>query len=339
MESKLWPQEQKEIPWADIKRRAATDPSWVWHHPRALDDLKEEAIRRETWREIGDGYVERGPFPKPRTNVMFQELTRDPNTGVVTLRVKPLHADTVYYSYDGPATTSSSKLDAYDLETDALWISCLAVDSTGERETGQPQMWTNTLEVKYRLFRQGEERMCELRAIPSGDIRYTVDGSSLEISGHRYAQPFAVPDGTKLILAQAQGQNMVSRELRVEISDEDHDYVRIDASVPAIWRRRLERDSTAETYEFLEVVEKYSAVLGGLQINIGKESRWITFAADEQTFQSPAEVRQLASLFREVIPSGVVALTIEAMKFDQGGDLQEFAGELRASLEADEVEQ
>ena len=40
----------------DIRRRAATDSSWEWHHPRALDDLRAEMLRQDRWREMTGGY-------------------------------------------------------------------------------------------------------------------------------------------------------------------------------------------------------------------------------------------------------------------------------------------
>ncbi len=72
---------------------------------------------------------------------------------------------------------------------------------------------------------------------------------------------------------------------------------------------------------------------------MGKDSRWVSFATDEQTFRSSAEVRELASLFTKIIPAGVVALTTETLKFNRGQDLEDLVADLRTSLEADEVEQ
>jgi hypothetical protein len=100
LENKLWPESVKEMPWSDLKRRAATDPSWVWHHPRALDNLKAELVKRDVWRESG-GYVQRGPFPQPATAVSVQVLSRNEETGEVTLRVRPLHGTVVYKSDNG----------------------------------------------------------------------------------------------------------------------------------------------------------------------------------------------------------------------------------------------
>lgn len=86
VESKLWPTGTKEVAWSTIKQRAATDSSWVWHHPDALDNLKDELVKRDVWREMM-GYINRGPFEKPKTSVQTQVLNRDENTGQHHFRI------------------------------------------------------------------------------------------------------------------------------------------------------------------------------------------------------------------------------------------------------------
>lgn len=217
VETRLWPETQKEVLWTEVKRRAATDPRWFLHHPRALDQLKEALIQRDIWRDVGNGYVQRGPFPKPRTEVQVQLLARDENTGEATLRVKPLHGDVIYYSFHGPPSDRSERLHSGQLKTCELRVWFLAVDSRGEHETGDPFCWTNTLTVKYRFFQKDNRRMCELRAIPQGEIVYTVDGSNPEINGTAYHGPFEVPVGTRVILAQAKADGLVSPLLSVQV--------------------------------------------------------------------------------------------------------------------------
>lgn len=133
MEARLFT--QKVMPWSEIKRRAATNPAWQWHHPEALDKIKGECLHQDVWRESG-GYVEKGPFPQPTTEVKLQELSRDDDTGRARLRVTPINGDAVYVEIGGQATTASHKLSGRDYETAELKVSFLAVDSTGEHETG-----------------------------------------------------------------------------------------------------------------------------------------------------------------------------------------------------------
>ncbi|MCX2728279.1 chitobiase/beta-hexosaminidase C-terminal domain-containing protein [Thermomicrobium sp. 4228-Ro] len=103
--------------------------------------------------------------------------------------------------------------------------------------------WTNDLEVKYRFYQQGEQRMCELRAIPEGEIRYTLDGSSPERSGIRYEGPFPVPSKTRTILAQAVADGLRSPVLQIDVPI-DPIGPTVDPRKPALWRRRHKLDDT-----------------------------------------------------------------------------------------------
>lgn len=62
---------QKEMRWNDIKDRAAVNPAWQWHLPRALDDLKDEMLKKGIWREQG-GYIAKPPFPKEKQTFWFR---------------------------------------------------------------------------------------------------------------------------------------------------------------------------------------------------------------------------------------------------------------------------
>ncbi|ADU51937.1 hypothetical protein Tmar_1836 [Thermaerobacter marianensis DSM 12885] len=338
VERNLWPEGQQEVRWTEIKRRAATDPGWILHHPQALDDLKDEMIRRDLWRDAGDGYVRRGPFPKPATDVQIQVLSRDPQTGEVTLRVRPLHGDVVHYSCDGAVSPSSPRLDGAELRTRALQVAFLAVDSTGEHPTGEPRVWTNTVEVKYRFFQQGGQRMLELQAVPWGEIRYTLDGSSPELSGQPYTGPMAVPPGTRVVLARAWAGPVVSETVRIDVPAGDQP-VTVDPRRPALWKRAFKLDGTAETYWFLELAERHRALLCGPRVDVGKEQRFLSLAADEKTQLPPQKVVEIARWMAEILPGGLVTLEVEGLAFQQGQDLSDLVAELRQALQPGEVQQ
>ena len=44
---------QQSMPWAEVKRRAATSPVWQWHRVDALDRLKADCLHRDLWRDEG----------------------------------------------------------------------------------------------------------------------------------------------------------------------------------------------------------------------------------------------------------------------------------------------
>ena len=148
--------------WIDVKRRAATNPVWQWHIPRALDDLKDEMLKNDIWRESG-GYIEKPPFPKPKTGVLVQELRWDDNTGEAILKLTPKFGDRIYYEVGAPATAASTLVEnVNEFRTKELKLSFLCVDSTGEHETGEPYKWQNKISLKYQVYDQGENKVCLL---------------------------------------------------------------------------------------------------------------------------------------------------------------------------------
>jgi len=266
---KLW-SGAKEIPWSDVKLRAATDPSWVWHHPRVLDEVRDEMVRRDQWRNIGNGFVQRGPFPPPRPVPQVQLLDRNDNTGEVTLRIKPLNGDTVYVQkMDGASPGAREQIQSYDIKTSDLRLVFTAVNAA-EGVEGDIQEWKNTINLKYRLSGAPGELTCELRALPAGTIRYTTDGASPANGGHVYSEPFRVPAGCTVILAQAGAEGITSGLLRIEVPkdgrDDGGEVWRVNLTRPATWRKYQKLDATSEVFTFLDQVISNGATLGGARI-------------------------------------------------------------------------
>ena len=338
LEGKLWPGDAKVANWTDVKRRAATDPSWIWHHPRALDELKDELIRRDTWRDSGGGFIERGPFPQPAASVTIQVLGRDPDTGEVKLRVKPLHADRVHWANDGAPSPYAPQMDSYDITTKDLTLSFLAVDSTGEHQTAEPFVWRNEIAVKHRFYQHGDALMCELRAIPSGALRYTVDGSSPDTAGLAYVDPFAVPAGTKYVIARASADGVESDLARFEVG-EVRTGPQVDPAKPAVWKRRFNRDATGEVYAFLDQLDKHRAWPGGVGLAAQREQRWVEFRTHEQVHQEPAKLREQAGLLVTILGGGNITMDLDTLQFAKGQDLLDLVADLKTALKQDEVEQ
>lgn len=227
---------QKAMLWSEVRRRAAMNPLWQWHRPDALDKLKDESVHKDIWREQGS-YVEKGPFPRPAASVRIQELHRDDATGRVKLRVTPLNGDAAYMEVGAAATQASQRLTERDVETSEFELSFLAVDTRGEHETSEAVTWRNRITLQSRVYQSGDEKMVELRAAPLAAIRYTTDGSDPKLSGGRYDEPFAVPEGTRLVLAYAEHNGIVSEAHKREITWRTGEGEKpVDPAKPATWR-------------------------------------------------------------------------------------------------------
>lgn len=332
---------QQSMPWNEVKRRAATTTKWQWHHPNALDQLKEDCIYRDLWREDG-GFVDKGPFPQPKTSVTVQEQTRDAETGKAVLRITPVHGDTIYWDVGGAATATSAKLDGPTLETAELAVSFIAVDSKGVHETGEPLTWKNRITLKHRVFQSGDDKQLELRPAPEATVRYTTDGSDPKVAGAKYEGIFDIPKGATLVLAYAERDGIQSQVEHIAISWDQDEEIKVDPKLPALWRRKQHTTSTKATYELLERLKKYKAGAVGMTVTIGGEAGvkdWIELTMFEDKQVEPALIEQCLESLRKLQANGQVKVEAKALRFGTGQDLLDWVEDVKTSLQPNEVKQ
>ena len=334
---------QQSMPWTEIKRRAGTSPVWQWHRPDALDKLKADCIHKDIWREEG-AYVNKGPFPKPATTVRVQELARDGDTGVVKLRLTAVNGDTLYADVGGAATTASQKIEGRDFETADLRVSFLAVASTGEHETGDAVEWRGRITLKSREYTDGERRMVEIRAAPPAPIRYTTDGSDPRVAGGAYDAPFAVPRGTRLVLAVAGKDGISSDQHRRDIADKPVAKP-IDPTRPAEWTPAagpgggFEFKTTRTAYGFIARLKKHGGAAGGLRVNVqGAGSKtWSELYLSDDIALDGERIEEAVEHLRSLVADGEVSVSAKCIRFETGQRFQDYIAETRANYRRDEV--
>lgn len=328
---------QQVMPWADVKRRAATNPQWQWHHPSALDALKARMLLEDQWRE-DDGLVDKGPFAPPETDVRIQELRRDDNTGEVELRLTPVHGDTVHYEVGAEATTGSAKVEnPHSFRTSELKVSFLAVDSKGGHRTGPPRTWSNRITLKNRFYQEGDTLKCELRAAPPVPVRYSTDGSDPWQAGGEYDGPFVVPAGAVMVQAAAQKDGIASSLLKVDVPKKKGEAV-IDVKRPVTWKRRLSFDTTRETYAFLDRIQKIGARALALTITVNGRV-WLELTSSDTFEFERAVIDKLLLPMREAVGEGEVQLRAEGLAFELGQDLLDWVAADRTTIEPGEIQQ
>jgi hypothetical protein len=328
---------QQVMPWQEIKRRAATNTRWQWHIPTALDTLKARMLMEGQWREEG-GLIDKGPFPEPDTSVRVQVLKRNDDTGEVTLRVTPVHADTVYYEVGSEATTGSAKVpDLQNFATNELHLTFLAVDSTGTHATGPAVHWRNTITLKYRLFQQGKGLMCELQSGPPAKILYTTDGSDPKQAGGTYDEPFPVPQGAVYILAIAQKSGVESEQRQIPVPERP-DEVQVDPNLPVTWRRLHEARETKATYDLLGLIKKHQAKALGMRATVAGK-HWIETTADEKFPLDGAQIETLLKCLREIMTEGQAEFQSTALFFERGQHLLDWVAEAKTEIKPHEITQ
>lgn len=329
---------QKVMLWTEVRKRAAMNPSWQWHRADALDLLKKDLVHQDQWREEG-GYVEKGPFPQPKTDVQIQEISRNDDTGEMVLKLTPVHGDTIHHEIGANATTGSMKVEnPKNFTTSDLTVSFICVDSRGEHETGDPRTWRNRITIKSRTFQSGSEKMAELKAAPAAPIRYTTDGSDPKLAGGAYNGPFPVPKGTICVLAVAEKGGVVSEVHRLDIDWNSDEELKLDTSRPVTWRREHSPRTTKDSYEFLARLKKHQGSVLGPRVSIVGQN-WVELNFDEKLALSAGKLEAAVEHLRGLLTEGQVGIDALAIQFPTGHNLLNWVEEVKTEIRKQEVEQ
>lgn len=331
---------QRQMAWNTVKERVATITSWSWHHPNALDDLKEDMIMKGEWIKTG-GYIDKEP-PAPETTVFVREIHEDEETGEITLKLMPQNGDTVYYEIGQEATEASLKIeDLNNFKTKELKLSFLCVDSQGKNTTGEPVFWTRKIEVRYKYYDKDGKRYTELRAT-SGDVKilYTTDGSNPKESGGVYEGDFIIPEGTKYIQAIAVNEKLgiISDPLEIEVKEQKFE---VDKEKKLIVIEPIMLSNTSETFETLEKLEEYNVALSGITLGISNSesnmlSEYIDLAMGGFEINNTRiildEIERLIDNFFKDKKFGV-SLAINKIIFETGQEFERWVSENKEKLE------
>lgn len=331
---------QKQMPWMEVKKRAAMNPQWQWHHPNALEDLRSSLLLKDQWREEG-GYVEKPPFPKPQTDIRWYESQRDDETGEVTLKLTAVHGDLIYYEVGAPATTTSQQVpDPKNFKTQELEVSFLCVDSQGEHQTGDQRTWRNRITLKSVCYQDGGDKMVELQVAPIAPIRYTLDGSDPKISGIIYNAPFVVEPGTVCVLAVAEKDGITSDQHRRDIKWDapGKTTVEIKPEEPVVWQRSHHPSTTKDAYEFLARLKKFQAEAEGVRVTISGQN-WLELSVDDRLKLDGEKLEGTINHLRGLLSEGEVEIEVESLRFLNGQLLLDWVAEAKTAIKFDEVKQ
>jgi len=347
IEDMLWPQGQKRVPWNDIRKRALTQQRWLWIRPNGLDHLKKLATDQDRWRYTEDGYIERGPFAKPKTSVIVHLVHRDDATGEAILEVSATHAGKhpkVYVSADKAVPTGKTGTqvtDKYKSQAVRLWF--IAVDPTGEHETGEPVTWTNELTIRHQPKEGlGGKREVDLQVVPSHPalaIRYTTNGASPS-DGTVYAGPFEVGPEALLIRCRAEADGVVA-ERDFQLPKAGSDELQVDKAKPAVLKKKTETDGTKQTFDLIAWAKLRSAKLVGVKVEIGAGTK-------AASVRFPSELRVQPEHLEEVIKSirtslgedaAEARLVIQAIDVALGHDLDHVVKLLGITLTSNDIAQ
>ncbi|MEC1157829.1 DUF499 domain-containing protein [Cytobacillus horneckiae] len=331
----------RQARWMDLKERVATNTAWSWHHPKALEDLKSESLKKGIWIEEG-GYLDKEP-PAPETSVNVREAFRDEQTGEVTLKITPQNGDKVYYEINGDATPGSLEVaDLNAFKTTELALTFLCVDSTGRHDTGALTRWENNVQLQYNSFDKNGKNYIELKASsPKVTIKYTTDGSNPKNSGGVYDDLFEVPNGTKFVQAIAVHEDLgiFSEPISIPITETKFE---INKELPLTLTHSLRASVTADVYKQLETLNKHKAKVAGVSLQVFEKTNtmqqsWLELSFDNYVFhETESFVMQLDEL-RNVFfkdKNVEISMNIEKSSFEKGQHFEDWIAENKYSLES-----
>ena len=248
---------QKEMPFSQIKERAATEVRWQWYHPNQMEDLKKDCIKRDKWREIG-GYLVKGPFEKEPTTVMIEQVNYDHSTSEFTLKVRGIRGDKVYYDIGAEPSTASAEAPS-TLVTKEPMINFVCIDSTGEHPKGDMKTFIGSVPIKYEQRASVNGNILELQTHKDFEIRYTTDGSNPKENGGLYIGEIALPKGCKYVRTMAVYKGQVVDEKDIAISETAAKYeLKIKDNTPLEfeWHQQKKMQDTEASYGELAKLKK-----------------------------------------------------------------------------------
>ena len=187
----------KELPFSQIKERAATTVAWQWYHPDQLESLRLDCIKKDKWREI-NGYLVKGPFEKDPTSVVVEQTSYDEKTQEFTLKIRGIGGK-VYYDIGSDPTSASKEVMDQVLVTAEPAIRFVCIDPTGERKTGEVVEFTGSVPIKYGQRNTPNGDVMTLVTNPKYVVKYTTDGSEPKENGGIYNDEFVLPQDSKYV--------------------------------------------------------------------------------------------------------------------------------------------
>jgi hypothetical protein len=329
------------ILWSEILRKAASNASWQFTPPDALQKIKLKATREGKWKELEGNRVEKGPFPPPRTEVFVKEISRDSKTGIVILDITPRHGNRIHVELNGnPASPASMVADEPSrYETSEMKLSFLCTDSNGKSETGNPVTWLNRIELKYEWFNDGTTPKCKLQAIPDANITYTTNGDDPKENGGKYDEPFSV-EGIKMIKAVAQKQGIFSKIAEFIVPDKTGPtQKRIDPMKPLTWKLKKQFDDNSTAYDFYKNLKEIGAFAIGADLNVVVADDWMRLNTQNEMKISGEQLELFSNQLLDIMTNAKIVLKILGIYFSTGAAFTEWINRTHINYNPNDIQQ
>ena len=342
-EGMLWSGADRRVPWRDIGMRAVTNPRWPWLPPKGLDKLKEIGIGQGRWRWSEDGYIEKGPFPPPKTAVAVSERDYDDKTGKATIEVNARNAGEhgqVHFSSEPSVSESSPLIPDTIFETEETRLYFLAVDPDGGHDTGEVVSWSNKLTLTHSRQELPGKRIVKLAVVPKGTIRWNTSGINPK-EGKLYDGPIELTSDEETTIYVYAESNGVETQRNFKIPKPHHGGFTLDKTKPAKLIKKVVREGNGDSYAVINTAKAMQAKMCGIILEIGEGSKNVVTRFGSDSVLTADHLEQFISIARQAIgnETAEVRFSLRDVQFQSGHDLEEFLKKLDLEPQAGEIEQ
>jgi hypothetical protein len=218
-----------------------------------------------------------------------------------------------------------------------LHVNFLVCEPSGQYETGDPVVWTNSLVLRNRF--EQNKRQVELFVAPRGEIRYTLDGSEPR-SGTLYEGPVSIGDGEVLLRAFATADGLETKA-DFRFPAKGRKGVQIDDTKPArlVSRTGHKLDSRASTFEGLKQAGDKGVAFEIVTLDIGQGAQTARIMVGELRVDAAFLTLLLEKVLDKFPPDTPVTMSFRRAHFASGHDLKQFCESLALQLTQGSVEQ
>lgn len=343
-EDQLWGTTERKTRWKDVEERAICNVRWPWLPPRGLDEVKRAALANGQWRDNGDGYVEKGPFPAAKTSVKYLSRNYDEQTGTTTIELTATDAGPngkIHFSQTSDVSAKSPIVPDLIMERDETVLWFIAVDPDGKHETGEPVKWSNTLSLTYEPKETMGKRSVALTVKPRGKIRWNTDGTNPR-EGKPYAGPIQIDGGDETkIYAYAEDAGVETTKTFV-IRPVKGGEIQVDLDRPAVIRKRLKIASTKDVFVMIGALKTARGKLrGSLSATVGQGDVNATTRFGPKTELSAEILERFLMAGRAALANEMAEVEVgfSEVGFPTGREMEEFVAVVGWDVQPNEVEQ
>lgn len=323
--------------------RAITNPRWAWLPPKGLDKLKDIGIREGRWRWSEDGYIEKGPFPPPKTSVTISERDYDERTGEAIIEVSVRNAGPhgqVHFSPEPTVSVSSPLVPDTIFPTQETRLYFLAVDPEGEHETGEIASWSNRLTLTHSSQELPGKRIVKLAVVPQGTIRWNSRGINPK-EGAIYDGSIELTGDEEITIYTYAESNGVEVQRNFKIPKPDHGNIALDQTKPAKLIKKVVREGNGDSYAVINAAKAMQVELRGVTIDVGEGAKNVAVRFGSDSVLTADHLEHFIAIARQAIgnETAEVRLSLKDAQFQSGHDLEEFLKKVGIEPHAGEVEQ